>query len=418
MKKSFLMLFIFAICFVLVSCGSNDTTTHSQGSLENSTVKDGVDGADGKDGLSAYDIFIKNNPDYIGDEEQWINDYVSGKFNKKAFGTVTFDFAYENKKESVQCEVSKLIDKPNDPNRNGFEFVGWFYDNKEFNYDAYLVTENITLVAKWINNNYTKGMCYSEADDGYYLSSVGSAFNADNIVIPDNYRGKPVIGILNNVFENIKINSLTIPLSIKYIGPNCFNDFSCNDIYYNGKENDWCDIYFSSKLSTPTYKSNNLYFNNDDGYYLPQTLVFTKSINSYAFWGVDSIKSIAFEEGVTKVGDYAFYQVDEMRVVFNKSITYIGANSFSMVHISNNVYLPADIKHIGASAFYNSYTLTGEALRKPYKVYFSKSITMRGKSTDYNKETVNTFKLATDYFYTLSYTSNQQNASYYEWNLV
>ena len=38
----------------------------------------GPAGQDGEDGLSAYELFVKYNPDYLGSEEDWVNDLANG----------------------------------------------------------------------------------------------------------------------------------------------------------------------------------------------------------------------------------------------------------------------------------------------------------------------------------------------------
>lgn len=43
----------------------------------------GEKGNNGTDGMSAYEIYLKYNPDYTGSEEQWINDLVSGNLPHK-----------------------------------------------------------------------------------------------------------------------------------------------------------------------------------------------------------------------------------------------------------------------------------------------------------------------------------------------
>lgn len=40
--------------------------------------KDGKNGEDGSDGLSAYEIYLKYNQWYVGDERQWVNDLIAG----------------------------------------------------------------------------------------------------------------------------------------------------------------------------------------------------------------------------------------------------------------------------------------------------------------------------------------------------
>ena len=41
------------------------------------------------------------------------------------------------------------VKRPENPTKNGFTFLDWFLDDKEFDFDSYKVTKDITLKAKW-----------------------------------------------------------------------------------------------------------------------------------------------------------------------------------------------------------------------------------------------------------------------------
>lgn len=94
-----LIVIVFCCVFCLVgfaACGgsSMDVSVSEDGYLivngEQTDVligKDGTDGADGangengingENGKSAYELFLEQNPDYTGSEEQWMNDMASG----------------------------------------------------------------------------------------------------------------------------------------------------------------------------------------------------------------------------------------------------------------------------------------------------------------------------------------------------
>jgi len=65
--------------------------------------------------------------------------------------TVTFDYNDENtvSKEVTVVEGGK-IEKPTNPTRNGYTFLGWIAGNDmAWNFDTGIVTENMTLTAKW-----------------------------------------------------------------------------------------------------------------------------------------------------------------------------------------------------------------------------------------------------------------------------
>lgn len=49
-------------------------------------------------------------------------------------------------------EKDQLVIKPADPSKDGYTFVNWQLDSKEFNFET-KVTSNITLIAKWEKNS-------------------------------------------------------------------------------------------------------------------------------------------------------------------------------------------------------------------------------------------------------------------------
>lgn len=72
--------------------------------------------------------------------------------NKKV--KVTIDLGYENKKESVEAIYGSTLNKPANPYRQGYNFIGWFLDNKEYDFNKKL-DSNITLKAKWEIKKFT-----------------------------------------------------------------------------------------------------------------------------------------------------------------------------------------------------------------------------------------------------------------------
>ena len=63
--------------------------------------------------------------------------------------TVTFDSNGGSTVESIEVENGKKITKPIDPTKEGYTFLGWFLGDEEWSFVGYVVTENMTLVAKW-----------------------------------------------------------------------------------------------------------------------------------------------------------------------------------------------------------------------------------------------------------------------------
>ena len=66
--------------------------------------------------------------------------------------TVKFDTDGGTKIESQKVNKGDKVTKPQDPTKLGNEFIGWYVGNKEYNFDS-KVNKNLTIKAKWENNN-------------------------------------------------------------------------------------------------------------------------------------------------------------------------------------------------------------------------------------------------------------------------
>ena len=66
--------------------------------------------------------------------------------------TVTFDTQGGTAIESVEVKKKKTIQKPTDPTKEGYTFVEWLLEGETFDFNT-KITEDITLIAKWNQNN-------------------------------------------------------------------------------------------------------------------------------------------------------------------------------------------------------------------------------------------------------------------------
>ena len=87
------------------------------------------------------------NPEPIKPEEEKPNsNQNSGE--KVAVYTVTFDSDGGNKVATKYIQKNYKAKKPADPTKEGYKFLGWYLNEKEYNFNT-KVTKNITLKAKW-----------------------------------------------------------------------------------------------------------------------------------------------------------------------------------------------------------------------------------------------------------------------------
>ncbi len=66
------------------------------------------------------------------------------------YKTVSFDV--DGNVTQVQVEIKSKVDKPEDPVKEGYKFIGWYLKNEEFDFDNKIL-KDITLVAKFEEDN-------------------------------------------------------------------------------------------------------------------------------------------------------------------------------------------------------------------------------------------------------------------------
>lgn len=130
---------------------------------------------------------------YKGTQAQWEGLEIDTEGNDALFNavletaqpeelTVCFDaFGVENY-DAVTVFEDSLIEEPSVvPEREGYEFIGWYNGEEEWNFKSDKVESNMTLTAKWMADEaaYTiLGVAYdsNNRNTGYRLAALGSKF--------------------------------------------------------------------------------------------------------------------------------------------------------------------------------------------------------------------------------------------------
>jgi len=73
--------------------------------------------------------------------------YLVAKFEKK-FLTVSFDLDGGSGISKTKVEAGTTIEKPKTPTKLGYNFVGWYYLGKVYNFNS-IIENDLTLTAKW-----------------------------------------------------------------------------------------------------------------------------------------------------------------------------------------------------------------------------------------------------------------------------
>lgn len=86
---------------------------------------------------------------------------------------VTFNSNGGSVVDSQTIEENKKVTKPSNPTRNGFAFLGWYYNDNQFDFNTE-ITSDLTLIAQW-KENMTEKEITAEESISYTTKEVQEA---------------------------------------------------------------------------------------------------------------------------------------------------------------------------------------------------------------------------------------------------
>ena len=297
-----------------------------------------------KTDVGTYEVVAK----FTGDSNNYetIADMTANlTINKATYDMSSIEFA--DKTVIYNGEVQRLAIRGTLPQgvtvsyeNNGNINVGTYTVTAKFTGDSknYKPIADMTATLTIKEAKETEGLMFEKINNDTEYSVVGYEGEDSDIVILSTHEGLPVttIGYMAFYWCN-SLTSITIPDSIMSIGESAFTFCdSLTDVHYTGDIAGWCNIQFDDYISNPMCYADNLY------------------IRGELLEG-----SLTIPEGVTSIGDYAFYSCNSLiSITIPDSVTSIGAMSFANCSNLTSITIPDSVTSIEDSTFYNCYRLT------------------------------------------------------------
>lgn len=217
---------------------------------------------------------------------------------------------------------------------------------------------------------YESGLSYTliNANTEYQLVSMGSA--TGDVVIEDEYRGKPVTVIAQSAFKSKpSLTSLVIGKNVKTIGAQAF--FNCSNLASVTIPEGVTSIGESAFQGCRALTS----------VVIPDTVT---EIADNTFRFCRNLKSVAIGGNVKTVGQFAFYDCDKLEELeLPSSVTAVEEGAFSGDDNLASVELGSGVKSLGKNAFASCTSLT--------KITGGAALTTIGETAFTNCDSLETF---------------------------
>ena len=239
-----------------------------------------------------------------------------------------------------------------------------------------LTSVQITDLASWCNISFNKGYDYSYGQNTYNSNPLFYAHHLcmngkeiKDMIIPDG-----VTSIKDAAFIGYTdLSSITLPNSVTSIGEDAFKDCSGLASVHIVDLAAWCGILFSNIYANPLYYAHHLY-NGDETeiiiFNIPEGVT---NIGDYAFYNCNSMNTIAIPNSLTSIGISAFQGCDNLTsIIIPDGVTSISDNAFRNCKSMTSIIMSNNITSIGISAFEGCGNLTS--------INIPNSVTRIGKS--------------------------------------
>lgn len=299
--------------------------------------------------------------------------------------SISFESNGGSEVSSIFIGKDGSINLPNEPQRDGYSFDGWYFDTaftEPYSFETATVKiRDFILYAKWIKN----GLVFTQINHSYAVTGFNG--NDESVTIPSTYKTLKVTTIATNAFlGKSSLFSVTIPSSITAIHESAFNDcyFLTISTELSGKPQGWhanwnegAPVVWNNKTNSVaddgyTYftKDNIRYAVRSDGsakivryngnssqFNIPSTVNFgdtsysVKTIGKHCFNSQSNITGITIPDSVEHIEDFAFAESKMKSIALPGNLKSIGRCAFVSSSNLTHIFLPSSVLTIGSEAF-------------------------------------------------------------------
>ena len=281
------------------------------------------------------------------------------KVNEEQKVTLTFD---PNNGEETFTVETFLYDTitPKVVSKEGYTFLGWFLDGDSSSRFTGYVSETVTKASKIVALYEKTTFNYKFRIEEDNSATITGLLNVDTVVasIPESIDGHIVKAVASKAFSSkIRLQEVSLPKTIVSISGDAFTGCrNMNAVHVDGANPYFKDVdgvLYDRAMEVLVYCPQKF----GTTFSLPASI---KKIGGYAFYdhGLEGIANISFNEGLTEIGEYAFYGCLALtNLTFPSTLKKIGNNAFQMFDSSNQLVVKwgGNEEEIGADAFCGAY---------------------------------------------------------------
>ena len=302
--------------------------------------------------------------------------------------------------KTVSTSNKSEIEIPKNPEKEGFEFDGWYLDEGKWRdpftanslLDAPISDDMVVKVyARFIPiTEEHEDFLFKACDGGYEV--IGYTGDNPIVTIPSTYKSLPVLTIgldrknedrfaenenikeliipdcvtkiEDYAFEScINLTTVTIPTSVTDMGRYTFS--RCDKLSVATLPAEQVDNIPKENLTTVVINGGTTIYDYSGAFYNCKNLVSVTisdsvtSIGAGAFSGCENLTTIRLPSNITEISSNTFRECQTLKsITIPESVTKIGDGAFSDCINLNNFTIPDNIKEIGKHAFYNCKKLT------------------------------------------------------------